>query len=77
MLRRVYDWCVAAADKPYATWILGIVSFAESSFFPVPPDVMLIPMAMARPDRAWTYAAFAPYVGRRRRVRLFHRRGAL
>ena len=57
MLRRVYDWCVAAADKPYATWILGIVSFAESSFFPVPPDVMLIPMSLARPDRAWFYAA--------------------
>jgi membrane protein YqaA with SNARE-associated domain len=57
MLRRVYDWCVAAADKPYAPWLLGIVSFAESSFFPVPPDVMLIPMAMARPDRAWSYAA--------------------
>jgi membrane protein YqaA with SNARE-associated domain len=57
MLRRVYDWCVAAADKPYAAWVLGIISFAESSFFPVPPDVMLIPMAMARPERAWFYAA--------------------
>ena len=56
MLRRLYDWCIAAADKPYATWLLGIVSFAESSFFPVPPDVMLIPMALARPDKAWFYA---------------------
>jgi membrane protein YqaA with SNARE-associated domain len=56
MLRRLYDWCVAAAGKPYASWILGLVSFAESSFFPVPPDVMLIPMSLARPKRAWFYA---------------------
>jgi membrane protein YqaA with SNARE-associated domain len=56
LLRRLYDWCIAAADKPYATWLLGAVSFVESSFFPVPPDVMLIPMALARPDRAWFYA---------------------
>jgi membrane protein YqaA with SNARE-associated domain len=56
MLRRLYDWCIAAADKPYATWLLGIVSFVESSFFPVPPDVMLIPMSLARPDKAWFYA---------------------
>jgi membrane protein YqaA with SNARE-associated domain len=56
MLRRLYDWCIAAADKPYATWLLGAVSFVESSFFPVPPDAMLIPMALARPDKAWFYA---------------------
>jgi membrane protein YqaA with SNARE-associated domain len=55
-LRRLYDWCIAAADKPHATWLLGAVSFVESSFFPVPPDVMLIPMAVARPDRAWFFA---------------------
>jgi membrane protein YqaA with SNARE-associated domain len=57
MLRRLYDWCIDAAGKPHATWILGAVSFVESSFFPVPPDIMLIPMALARPDRAWRYAA--------------------
>ena len=56
MLRRIYDWCVAAADKPYALWIIGAVAFAESSFFPVPPDVMLIPMSLARPNKAWLYA---------------------
>jgi len=56
MLRRLYDWCIAAAGKPHATGILGAISFAESSFFPIPPDVMLIPMALARPDRAWHYA---------------------
>ncbi|WP_271527065.1 YqaA family protein [Bradyrhizobium sp. CCBAU 25338] len=57
MLKRIYDWCIDAAHKPYALWIMGVVSFAESSFFPVPPDVMLIPMSLARPQRAWLYAA--------------------
>src|SRR5918997_21540 len=56
MLRRLYDWCIAAAGKPHASWIMGAVSFVESSFFPVPPDAMLIPMALARPDKAYFYA---------------------
>ncbi|PWB62329.1 MAG: cytochrome B [Bradyrhizobiaceae bacterium] len=56
MLRRVYDWCIATAGKPHATWAMGSVSFAESSFFPVPPDAMLIPMSLARPDKAYYYA---------------------
>jgi membrane protein YqaA with SNARE-associated domain len=56
MLRRAYDWCIAAADKPHALWLMGLVSFVESSFFPVPPDVMLIPMSLARPMNAWAYA---------------------
>jgi membrane protein YqaA with SNARE-associated domain len=56
MLRRVYDWCIEAAGKPHAAWMMGAVSFAESSFFPVPPDVMLIPMSLARPDKAFSYA---------------------
>jgi membrane protein YqaA with SNARE-associated domain len=57
MLRKLYNWCINAAGKPHATWILGAVSFTESSFFPVPPDTMLVPMALARPDRAYYYAA--------------------
>ncbi|HEY0440325.1 MAG TPA: YqaA family protein [Xanthobacteraceae bacterium] len=56
MLRRLYDWCIAAAEKRHATWILGTVSFAESSFFPIPPDAMMIPMSLARPDKAYAYA---------------------
>jgi membrane protein YqaA with SNARE-associated domain len=56
MLRKIYNACIAAAGKPYAAWILGVVSFVESSFFPIPPDVMLIPMALARSDRAYFYA---------------------
>src|SRR5882724_6549304 len=57
ILRRNYDWCIDAADKPYALWIMAAVSFAESSFFPIPPDVMLLPMSLARPQRAWFFAA--------------------
>ena len=57
MLRKIYNWCIDAAGKPHATWILGAVSFMESSFLPVPPDIMLIPMSLARPDRAWRFAA--------------------
>jgi membrane protein YqaA with SNARE-associated domain len=56
MLRRLYDWCIAAAEKPYAAWIMGAVSFAESSFFPLPPDLMLIPLSLARRDKAYFYA---------------------
>jgi membrane protein YqaA with SNARE-associated domain len=56
MLRRLYDWCIAAADKPYAIWLMGAISFAESSVFPIPPDTMLIPMSLARPHRAWAFA---------------------
>ncbi len=56
MLRPAYNWCVAAADKPYAAWLMGLVSFMESSFFPIPPDAMLIPMSLAQPKRAWFFA---------------------
>jgi membrane protein YqaA with SNARE-associated domain len=56
MLRKLYNWCINAAGKPYASWVLAAVSFAESSFFPIPPDTMLVPMALARPDKAYHYA---------------------
>ncbi len=58
LLRRMYDWCIEAAHKPHAMWTMGVISFTESSFFPVPPDVMLIPMALARPERAYAMAAW-------------------
>lgn len=57
MLRKLYDWTLSLAARPSAPYALGTVSFAESSFFPVPPDVMMVPMALARPDRAFAYAA--------------------
>jgi membrane protein YqaA with SNARE-associated domain len=56
MLRRFYNWMLRCSESPRAIWILAIVAFAESSFFPFPPDVMLLPMAVARPKRAWFYA---------------------
>lgn len=56
LLRRMYDWCVEAAHKRHALWTLGAISFAESSFFPIPPDVMLVPMSLAHPARAYVMA---------------------
>lgn len=52
LYRRVMHW----SRHPRAPWYLGGLSFAESSFFPIPPDVMLAPMALARPERAWHLA---------------------
>ncbi|MDE4274634.1 DedA family protein [Phaeobacter gallaeciensis] len=59
MLRRLYDRTMALADHPRALWWLAIVSFAESSVFPIPPDVLMIPMILARPSRAWLIALVA------------------
>jgi membrane protein YqaA with SNARE-associated domain len=56
MLRRLYDWTIALSARPSAVWALGVISFAESSIFPIPPDVILIPMSLARPHRAFFYA---------------------
>ena len=57
MLRKLYDRTLALAASRHAPLALAAVSFAESSFFPVPPDVMLAPMVAARPERAFVYAA--------------------
>ena len=57
MLRKLYDWVFEQARKPYAEKALAVVSFAEASFFPIPPDVMLAPMILSRPNRAYRYAA--------------------
>jgi membrane protein YqaA with SNARE-associated domain len=56
MLRKLYNWLLKLAGGPQAEPALFAVSFAESSFFPVPPDVMLAPMVLTRPERAWRYA---------------------
>lgn len=56
MLRKTYDWTMAQAARPNAIWVLAAVSFVESSVFPIPPDVLLIPMVLAAPTRAWFYA---------------------
>lgn len=59
MLRDLYDWTLRMADHRHALWVLAAVSFVESSFFPIPPDVLMIPMILARPSRAWAIAAVA------------------
>lgn len=59
MLRRTYDWTMAQAESPYALWVLAAVAFVESSVFPIPPDVLMIPMILAAPRRAWLIALVA------------------
>lgn len=59
MLRRLYNWTMALASGRYAVPALAGVSFAESSFFPIPPDVVLIPMVLANRRRALWYALIA------------------
>ena len=59
MLRALYDWTMRLAEGRHAMRALGAVSFVESSVFPIPPDVLMIPMVMARPARAWEIAAVA------------------
>lgn len=56
-LRRLYDWVLSWADSPHGTTALAAISFAESSFFPIPPDVLQIALSVARPRRSFFYAA--------------------
>lgn len=56
MLRRLYDWILHWADTPYGTWALFLLAFCESSFFPIPPDILLIALAVAVPAKALKYA---------------------
>jgi membrane protein YqaA with SNARE-associated domain len=56
MFQKLYRWTLALAESRHAPLALGLVAFAESSFFPVPPDAILVPMSVARPKSAWTYA---------------------
>lgn len=59
MLRRLYDWAISLAAGRHAPTALAAVSFAESSFFPIPPDIMLIPMVIADRAKAWRHALVA------------------
>lgn len=74
MLRRLYDWTLSLAETRYALWALAAVAFVESSVFPIPPDVLMIPMIIAAPRKAWLIAgvctvfsvlggAFGYYIG--------------
>ncbi|MFO7758217.1 MAG: YqaA family protein [Roseovarius sp.] len=59
MIRALYHWTLRMADHRHALWVLAAVSFIESSVFPIPPDVLMIPMILARPSRAWLIASVA------------------
>jgi membrane protein YqaA with SNARE-associated domain len=59
MLKRLYAWTIRMAEHPNALWVLALVAFVESSFFPIPPDVIMIPMILAQPRRAWLIAGVA------------------
>jgi membrane protein YqaA with SNARE-associated domain len=56
MLRRFYDWVLHWAETPYGAWALFLLAFCESSFFPIPPDILLVALAVAIPSKALKYA---------------------
>jgi membrane protein YqaA with SNARE-associated domain len=56
LLRKLYDWVLHWAKTPYGTWALFVLAFCESSFFPIPPDVLLIALSVALPKKAFRYA---------------------
>jgi membrane protein YqaA with SNARE-associated domain len=59
MIRRLYNWTLSLAHSPYALWALAFVAFIESSVFPIPPDLLMIPMIIAAPRRAFVIAGVA------------------
>jgi membrane protein YqaA with SNARE-associated domain len=59
VIRRLYDWVLGWAETPYGVPALFLMAFAESSFFPIPPDVLLIALALAIPKRSFRFAAYA------------------
>jgi membrane protein YqaA with SNARE-associated domain len=59
MLHSLYDWTIHFASTPNAVWALAVISFVEASVFPIPPDILLIPMVIAAPDQAWWLATVA------------------
>ncbi|HYG85897.1 MAG TPA: VTT domain-containing protein [Azospirillum sp.] len=66
MLKPLYNWILQRAARKDAVWWMAGVSFAESSFFPLPPDIMLVPMCLAEPKKLWWYTnicAFASLLG--------------
>jgi membrane protein YqaA with SNARE-associated domain len=59
MIQRLYNWTLSMAEHPHALWVLALVSFVESSIFPIPPDILMIPMILAAPSRAFLIAGVA------------------
>jgi membrane protein YqaA with SNARE-associated domain len=56
MFKKLYKWVLKWADTPYGSWALFILAFSESSFFPIPPDVLLIALAVGKPEKALKFA---------------------
>ncbi|WP_417248817.1 YqaA family protein [Celeribacter sp.] len=59
MMRRLYDWTLSLAQSPQALWALALIAFIESSVFPIPPDILMIPLIIARPREAFKIAGIA------------------
>jgi len=59
MIKAIYNWTIKLSATRYALWALAIVAFAESSFFPIPPDILLIPLIIAKPKNAYLIAFIA------------------
>ena len=56
MIRKLYEWVIKKSGHPKAPWFLSLIAFSESSFFPIPPDILLIPMIMSKRVKAFYYA---------------------
>lgn len=56
MFAKIYNWIITYSKSPYASWILGLLSFAESSVSPIPPDPLMVPMIIAKSTKAYRYA---------------------
>ncbi len=59
MIRSLYSWTLRMAEHRHALWVLAFVAFIESSVFPIPPDILMIPMILAAPRRAFVIAGIA------------------
>ena len=59
LTRKIYDWTMGMASGPRAVWVLCAIAFIESSFFPIPPDLLLIPLVLAHREKAFKLAAYA------------------
>ena len=59
MIKKLYDWTISLAESRHALWALAFVAFVESSVFPIPPDILMIPMIIAAPHRAFLIAGIA------------------
>lgn len=59
MIKGLYSWTMGLAAHPRAIWALAVIAFIEASFFPIPPDVLMIPLILAQPKKAWWIATIA------------------